>query len=344
MRTRNMSKSGILTLAIAAATFVAGTAGAAEINVYSSRHYQTDEKLYGDFTKQTGIKVNRIEGSGDKLLARLKSEGKNSPADVLITVDAGNLWRANQEGLFLPIKSETIEKRVPANLRHPQGHWVGFSTRARLIFVDKTKVQPGAIQSYEDLADPKWKGKVCIRSSSNMYNLSLMGSLIAHHGDAKAESWAKGVVANFARQPKGGDTDQIKAVAAGECEIAIANSYYFIRLVKSSKDADKKVVAKVSAIFPNQNNRGTHVNISGAGVMKNAPHKAEAVKFLEYLTSPSAQEYFASGNNEYPVVAGVKIDPALAALGDFKTDTINVAVYGENQPTAQKIYDRAGWK
>lgn len=344
MRTRKMQTSGILTLAIAAATFVAGTAGAAEINIYSSRHYQTDEKLYSDFTKQTGIKINRIEGSGDKLIARLKSEGKNSPADVLITVDAGNLWRANQEGLFLPIKSETIEKRVPANLRHPQGHWVGFSTRARLIFVDKTKVQPGAIQSYEDLADPKWKGKVCIRSSSNMYNLSLMGSLIAHHGEAKAESWAKGVVANFARQPKGGDTDQIKAIAAGECEIAVANSYYFIRLVKSTKDADKKVVAKVNAIFPNQNNRGTHVNISGAGVMKNAPHKAEAVKFLEYLTSPSAQEYFASGNNEYPVVAGVKIDPALAALGDFKTDTVNVAVYGENQPTAQKIYDRAGWK
>ncbi len=344
MRTRNMSKSGLWALSLATVTFVAGTAGAAEINVYSSRHYQTDEKLYSDFTKQTGIKINRIEGSGDKLIARLKSEGKNSPADVLITVDAGNLWRADKEGLFQGIKSDTIEKRVPANLRHPKGHWVGFSTRARLIFVDKTKVKPGAIKSYEDLADPKWKGKVCIRSSSNMYNLSLMGSLIAHHGEAKAESWAKGVVANFARQPKGGDTDQIKAIAAGECEIAVANSYYFIRLVKSSKDADKKVVAKVNTIFPNQENRGTHINISGAGVLKNAPHKAEAVKFLEYLTSPSAQEYFASGNNEYPAVAGVKIDPALAALGDFKADKVNVAVYGENQPTAQKVYDRAGWK
>lgn len=344
MRTRTISKSGLWALSLATAAFVAGTAGAAEINVYSSRHYQTDEKLYGDFTKQTGIKINRIEGSGDKLIARLKSEGKNSPADVLITVDAGNLWRADKEGLFQGIKSDEIEKRVPANLRHPKGHWIGFSSRARLIFVDKAKVQPGAIKSYEDLADPKWKGKVCIRSSSNMYNLSLMGSLIAHHGEAKAESWAKGVVANFARQPKGGDTDQIKAIGAGECEIAVANSYYFIRLVKSAKDADKKVVAKVNAIFPNQENRGTHVNISGAGIMKNAPHKAEAVKFLEYLTSPSAQEYFASGNNEYPAVAGVKIDPALAALGDFKADKVNVAVYGENQPTAQKVYDRAGWK
>lgn len=344
MRTHEMSKPGILTLAIAVAAFVAGTASAAEINVYSSRHYQTDEKLYGDFTKQTGIKINRIEGSGDKLLARLKSEGKNSPADVLITVDAGNLWRADKEGLFQGITSDTIEKRVPANLRHPQGHWIGFSSRARLIFVDKAKVKAGAIESYEDLADPKWKGKVCIRSSSNMYNLSLMGSLIAHHGEAKAEAWAKGVVANFARQPKGGDTDQIKAVAAGECEIALANSYYFVRLVKSSKEADKKVVAKVGAIFPNQEGRGTHVNISGAGVLKNAPHKAEAIKFLEYLTSPSAQEYFASGNNEYPAVAGVKIDPALAALGDFKADKINVAVYGKNQPKAQMIYDRAGWK
>lgn len=327
-----------------AAMLLAGAAQAAEINIYSSRHYQTDEKLYTDFTKQTGIKINRIEGGGDKLIARLLTEGKNSPADLLITVDAGNLWRADHAGLFQPVRSEILEKRVPAHLRHPDGKWIGFSTRARLIFYDKNTVKPGQISTYEDLADPRWKGKICIRSSSNIYNLSLLGSLIAHDGEAKAEQWAKGVVANFARDPKGGDIDQLRAVAAGECQIAVANSYYFVRLVKSKKTDDQKVATRVGVIFPNQGGRGTHVNVSGAGVLKYAPHKAEAVKFLEYLTSPSAQAYFASGNNEYPVVDGAKTDPVLTALGDFKADTLNVSVYGENQPKAQMIFDRVGWK
>jgi iron(III) transport system substrate-binding protein len=333
--------------AAAVAAWLPGGAGAAgkELNIYSARHYQTDEALYDEFTKKTGIKINRIEASGDKLMARLKSEGANSPADVFITVDAGNLWRADEAGLFQPVTSAELEKRIPKNLRHPQGHWFGFSTRARVIVFNKAHVKdPAEAARYEDLAAPKWKGQVCIRSSSNMYNLSLMASLIEHLGEAKAEAWAKGVVANFAREPKGGDTDQIKAVAAGECALGLTNTYYYVRLMKSQKDADKQVVAKTGIVFPNQKDRGTHVNVSGAGVLKHAPNKANAVKFLEYLASDFAQGHFASGNNEYPVVATAKVDPVLASLGEFKSDSINVAVYGTNQPLAQKVYDRAAWK
>ena len=313
---------------------------AEELNLYSARHYQTDERLYEGFTEKTGIKINRLEGNGDVLTQRIKAEGKNSPADVLLTVDAGRLWRAEEAGLFQPIHSKVLEERIPANLRHPDGEWFGFSTRARVIVYNKDKVDPTQIKTYEDLADPKWKGKVCIRSSSNVYNLSLMASLIEHDGEKKAEEWAKGVVANFARPPQGGDTDQIRAVAAGECTIGVANHYYYLRLVKGDKD----IAEKVGIIFPNQKGRGTHVNISGAGVLKYAPHKQAAVKFLEYLASDEAQHYFASGNNEYPAVAGALDNPLLASLGEFKIDPINVSVYGENQPLAQKVFDRAGWK
>lgn len=334
-------------LAAIAATGFGGASGAAanELNIYSARHYQTDEKLYSDFTKATGIKINRIEASGDKLVARLKQEGKNSPGDVLITVDAGNLWRAEKEGFFQPVTSKELAARVPAHLRHPKGLWYGFSTRARLIVYDKTALSADkAPQRYEDLADPKWKGKVCIRSSSNIYNLSLMGSLIQHLGEAGAEAWARGAVANMARPPKGGDTDQIKAVAAGECAVGVSNHYYYVRLLKSTKPEDKKVVEKIGHVFPNQKDRGTHINVSGAGVLANAPHKANAIKFLEYLTSDSAQAYFASGNNEFPVIEAAAIDPVVKSLGSFKADQVNVAVYGQNQPTALKVFDRAGFK
>ena len=333
-------------LAVLAAGLGLVSAAAAEevLNLYSSRHYQTDEALYENFTKETGIKINRIEGKGDALIERIKSEGANSPADVLLTVDAGRLWRADQAGLFQPVSSSVLQAAVPDNLRHPNGHWYGFSTRARVIYYAKDRVKPDAIGSYEELADPKWKGKVCIRSSSNIYNQSLLSSIIAAHGEKAAEDWAKGVVANFARGPQGGDTDQIRGVAAGECDLAVGNTYYYVRLMTKPKDKDKGVADKVGWIFPNQGDRGTHVNISGAGVLKNAPNKEAAIKFLEYLASEGAQRYFADGNNEYPVVAGVDANSAVGSLGKFKVDGINVAVYGENQPTAQKVFDRAGWK
>jgi iron(III) transport system substrate-binding protein len=322
-------------------------AGAQEkvLNLYSSRHYQTDEALYSEFTRQTGIRINRIEAPEDALIERLRNEGLASPADVLVTVDAGRLWRAEQLGLFQPVKSTVLESRVPAHLRHPDGLWFGFSTRARVIVYNKEAVKPGQLRSYEDLADPKWKGKVCMRSSSSVYNLSLAAALISHLGEQKTEAWARGVVGNFARAPKGGDTDQIKAVAAGECALTLANTYYYARLVKSSKPDEREAVAKTGVLWPDQDGRGTHVNISGAGVLKNAPHREEAVKFLEYLAGNDAQRYFADGNNEYSVVKSAAIDnPALAGLGSFKPDTLNVSALGRNQPAAQKLYDRAGWR
>ena len=315
------------------------------LNLYSSRHYQTDEALYANFTKATGIAVKRIEASEDALIERIRNEGARSPADVLVTVDAGRLWRAEQLGLFQPVKSAVLDARIPASLREPSGLWFGFSTRARLVAYNKAKVKAGEIASYEDLADPKWKGRICMRSSTNMYNLSLMGSLVEHLGEAKAEEWARAVKANFARDPKGGDTDQLKAVAAGECDVTVSNQYYYARMVRSQKAEDRAVVDKLGVVMPNQANRGTHVNISGAGVMKNAPNREAAVKFLEYLASDEAQRYFAEGNNEWPAVASLKTEnPALAALGAFKQDALNVAALGRNQPAAQKIYDRVGWK
>lgn len=333
---------------VAAAMALAIGAGAAladgEVNVYTSRHYKFDDQLYAEFTAETGIKVNVIEGKGDELMERMKAEGANSPADVFVTVDAGMLWRAEQAGLFQPTQSETLAAKIPENLRHPDGLWFGFSKRARVFVVDAAKLDPALVQRYEDLARPELKGQVCIRSSSNIYNLSLLGSIIANDGAEAAEAWAKGVVANMAREPEGGDTDQIKAVAAGACAVAVSNTYYFVRLLTSDKPEDVAVAEKLTLVFPNQGDRGTHVNISGAGVAAHAPNRDNAVKLLEFLAGEAAQGYFAQGNNEYPVVAGVAPNAAVVALGEFKADEINVAELGENQPEAQKIFDRAGWK
>ena len=334
-------------IALALAALLAGPVASQDkvLNLYSSRHYQTDEALYANFTKATGIKINRIEGAEDPLIERIKNEGARSPADVLITVDAGRLWRAEQAGLFQPVKSALLESRIPANLREPSGLWYGFSTRARVIAYNKAKVKPGEIRNYEDLADAKWKGRVCMRSSTNIYNLSLLGAMIDHLGEAKAEAWAKGVRANLAQDPKGGDTDQLKAVAAGQCDVTISNQYYYARLLRSEKPDERQVGEKIGIVFPNQASWGTHVNISGAGVLKNAPNREAAIKFLEYLASDEAQRYFANGNNEWPAVASVKIDnPVLKSLGEFKRDQINVAVLGKNQPSSQKLYDRVAWK
>ena len=317
----------------------------AVLNLYSSRHYQTDEALYTGFTKLTGIKVNRIEAGEDALIERIRNEGARSPADVLVTVDAGRLWRAEQLGLFQPVKSALLDARIPANFREPNGLWYGFSLRARLVAYNKAKVRPDEIRNYEDLADAKWRGRVCMRSSASVYNLSLMGALIEHLGEPRAEAWAKSVKDNLAREPKGGDTDQLKSVAAGECDVTISNQYYYARLMRSQQPDERAVAEKLGIVFPNQSTWGTHVNISGAGVMKNAPHRDAAVRFLEYLASDEAQRYFADGNNEWPVVASVQVvNPVLSTFGAFKVDPINVAVLGRNQPSSQKLYDRVAWK
>jgi iron(III) transport system substrate-binding protein len=315
------------------------------LNLYSSRHYQTDEALYSNFTRQTGIRINRIEAGEDALIERIRNEGARSPADVLITVDAGRLWRAEQLGFFQPVKSAVLEARIPASYREPGGLWYGFSLRARVIAYNKAKVKPAEVPTYESLAEPKWKGRICMRSSTNIYNLSLMGAMIDHLGAAGAEQWAQGVKANLARDPKGGDTDQLKSVAAGECDVTISNQYYYARLLRSAKPEEREVGERVGVLFPNQQSWGTHVNISGAGVMKNAPNRAAAIRFLEYLAGDEAQRYFAEGNNEWPAVQGVQIDNAvLKALGGFKQDSLNVAVLGRNQPESQKVYDRVAWK
>ncbi len=313
------------------------------LNLYSSRHYQTDEALYTNFENATGIKVNRIEGPEDPLIERMKSESDKSPADLLVTVDMGRLLKAQQLGLFQPIKSALLEEKIPAELRAADGSWFGFSVRARPIFYAKSRVDKSQLPDYESLADPKWKGKICVRSGNHPYNLSLMSSIIAANGPEKAEAWAKGVVANMARPPKGGDTDQIKAVSAGECDIALGNTYYFVRMLKSDKPDDKAAAEKVGVIFPNQGNRGAHINISGAGVAKYAPNKANAIKFLEYLASPQAQDYFSGGNNEYPVV-GKPVNAQLASLGTFKRDPLPMDTVGKNYAAAAQIFDRVGWK
>ncbi|MBY0270672.1 MAG: Fe(3+) ABC transporter substrate-binding protein [Burkholderiales bacterium] len=333
------------TLTFALAGLFATGAVAQELNLYSSRHYQTDEALYSNFSKTTGIRLNRIEAGEDPLIARIINEGAASPADVLVTVDAGRLWRAEQAGLFQPIQSKVLNERLPANMRTADGQWFGFSARARVIVYNKLTVNPADVQNYEDLANPKMKGKVCTRSGSHIYNLSLMSALIEHLGEARAEQWAKGVVDNFARAPKGGDTDQITAVASGECGVAITNTYYYVRLMKSTKPEDRKIIEATGLIWPNQKSFGTHMNVSGAGVIKTARNKEAAVKFLEYLTGNDAQTYFAEGNNEWPVVKGVALNnKALASLGTFKMDTLNIGLLGKNQPVAQKIFDRVGYK
>lgn len=315
------------------------------LNLYSARHYQTDEALYSDFTRQTGIKINRIEAGDEQLLQRLKAEGANSPADVVLMVDAARLWRAQIDGLFQPIQSKVLGDRIPANLRSNDGTWFGFSTRARVIVYNKANVKPEDVDTYEELADPKNRDKVCTRSGSHPYMLSLIGSMVERLGEAKTEAWAKGMVANMARPPQGGDTDQIRGVAAGECGVALTNSYYWVRLLRSTDAKDRDIVSKVGFLWPNQASGGTHVNVSGGGVAKNAPNKENGIAFLEYLSGPSAQAYFATGNNEWPVVKGAESNNReLASLGTFKQEQASIATIGKNQIAAQRILDRVGYK
>ena len=339
----------VITLLIANSSKGFATEPNKALNLYSARHYQTDEALYANFTKSTGIKINRIEADDNALLERLNSEGTKSPADVILLVDAARLWRAQVNGMFRPTQSKLLDQRIPMNLRAKADAdgttWFGFSTRARIIVYNKASINPQNVNTYEKLAEPANNGKVCTRSGSHPYMLSLVGALIERDGSVATEQWAKGMVANMARSPKGGDTDQIKAVASGECGVAITNSYYLARLMRSTKPEDMAIVAKVAHIWPNQNAGGVHINISGGGVAKNAPNPKAAVKFLEYLASDAAQIYLADGNNEWPAVTSVKVDnSALKALGPYQVETVSVAAIGRNQVAAQRILDRVGFK
>ena len=333
----------ILTAALAC---LIGTQAVAEgeLNLYSSRHYETDERLYSDFEDLTGIKVNRIEGKGDELIARMQAEGENSPSDVLLTVDTTRLERAKSAGVLQAIDSDVLERNVPVNLQDADNQWFGLSQRARIIFYDKTEVDTPPLD-YVSLADPAYKGMVCHRSSSNVYSQTLLSAVIENHGEQAATEWAKGVVANFARDPQGGDTDQLRGLVSGECDISISNTYYFARALRrevSGLPAD--AMANIGWVFPAQNAEGAHMNLSGGGVAAHAPNKDNAVKFLEYLTSESAQKYFSDGNDEYPAVPGVGLSASVAQLGLFRPDAVDLSRVAANVATAQRIFNEAGWK
>ncbi len=319
------------------------------LNLYSARHYQTDEALYENFTRATGIRIQRVDADDAGLLARLQSEGRNSPADVILLVDAARLWRAEIDGLFQPVRSQILESRIPANLRGKDDgsgpQWFGFSTRARVIVYDKQRVARTDVETYEKLADPVNKGRLCTRSGSHPYNLSLFGAMLEHLGPAAAETWLQGLVGNMARAPKGGDTDQIKAVASGECGVALTNTYYLARLMRSELPADRAVIERIGFVFPNQANHGTHMNIAGGAVARHAKNRDAAVQFLEYLAGAQAQAYFANGNNEWPAVRDVKLqNPALEAFGSFKAESVPVSVIGMNQVRVQQMLDRVGYR
>lgn len=313
------------------------------VNVYSGRHYDSDLVLYDQFTEETGIKVNYIEAGGNALIERLAQEGEASPADLFITADAGILWRADERGVLRGLDSEALEARVPEQFRHPEGKWFGLSKRARIVIYNKEIGLPEGLETYEDLADPAYRGMICVRSSSNIYNQSLLASLIAHNGAEAAQTWAEGVVANFARKPQGNDTSQIEAVAAGICRLAIVNSYYTARFIGSDNPDNAAIGEKFELFFPNQDGRGAHVNISGAGVTAHAANTENAEKLLAFLLRDESQQLFASGNNEYPVVSEIEPAGPIAAYANFVEDDLPAAALGENQREAVQIFERAGW-
>lgn len=315
-----------------------------EVNIYSSRHYDTDMQLYGQFTEDTGIRVNLIEGGSDELIERLNSEGINSPADILITVDAGRLWRAKQAGVLQAHQSEELNRVIPRELRDADDEWVGLSRRVRGLIYHTNRVDPSELEGYWELADEKWEGRLCVRSSNNIYNQSLVASLIETHGIEETEEWARKLVANFAQPPQGGDTDQIKSVAAGVCDVALANHYYLARLMNSSNRADRDVAEQVAIYFPGQEYGGAHVNISGAGITRHSPNHENAVRFLEYLATEDAQQLYSIANNEFPILDTVELSDVLREFGKFDSDAVNVTAYGENNPEAIRLMDRAGWR
>ncbi|MEM1301158.1 MAG: extracellular solute-binding protein [Pseudomonadota bacterium] len=342
-----MTKTTTSVLALAAvATFGSAVAAYAEgeLNLYSSRHYDTDERLYSDFEEMTGITINRIEGKADELIARMEAEGANSPADILMTVDTSRLERAKGAGVLQSIDSDVLEARIPVALQDDDNQWFGFSQRARIIFYDKNDVANPPM-TYVDLADPAYKGQVCHRSSTNVYSQTLLSAVIENYGEEAAKDWAAGVVANFAREPQGGDTDQLRGLVSGECDISISNTYYFARAIrKEVSGLPEDARADIGWVFPAQNDEGAHMNLSGGGVAANAPNKDNAIKFLEYLASDQAQQYFSAGNDEYPAVAGVAISPSVATLGLFRPDDVDLSAVAKNVPTAQSIFNEVGWK
>lgn len=341
---RALAALGMLAIAACGEESREAAAGGAEpaavagvVNVYSGRHYDADLEIYDAFTEETGITVNLIEAGGDALIERLAHEKDASPADIFITADAGVLWRAESRGVLASVDDATLSVRVPEQFRHPGGQWFGLARRARIIIYNKEMGLPEGLETYEDLADPAYRGMICIRSSSNVYNQSLLASLIAHNGAEAAEEWARGVVANFARKPQGNDTSQIEAVAAGLCRLAVVNSYYVARFV------DMDIGDRIGVFFPNQDGRGAHVNISGAGVAAHAPNRDNATALMRYLLEDDTQAAFAGANNEYPVVASVAPSGPIATFGAFKADDLPVAELGRNQRQAVEIFDRAGW-
>lgn len=314
-----------------------------EVNIYSSRHYDTDLELFEQFTNDTGIEINLIEGSSDELIERILNEGVNSPADVVITVDAGRLWRAQAAGILQPHNSEFLESEIPEELQEVEDHWVGLSQRVRAIIFNKETVDESELAGYLELEDEKWRDRICIRSSNNIYNQSLVASLIETYGESRTEEWAVSLVSNFARDPQGGDTDQIRAVAAGLCDVAVANHYYLARLMQSDDEEDREVANAVQIYFPSEEFGGAHVNISGAGIAANSPNRDNAVRFVEYLATDEAQELYAVGNNEFPIT-DIELPEALESMGDFESDAVNVTSYGVNNPLAIRLMDRVGWK
>lgn len=320
------------------------TSQSAEVNLYSARHYDSDLPLYEQFTRETGIKINRIEGNADQLIARMKSEGENSPADLFITADAGALWRAQQAGLLQPLQSETLNARIPANLREPEGQWFGFTRRARVVAYDSAKVRPEEIDDYAKLAGPRFKGRICVRSSDSIYNLSLVGAVIEALGPEKADEWVRGIVANMARPPEGGDRDQIRAVGAGVCEVALTNSYYYIRMANGDNDADRKLTERVKLGFPSLDGKGAHVNISGGGIAANAPNRDNAVRLLEFFASAEAQRHISANNNEFPASPDVPVPAPVDAYADFTANPMNAAIFAARQPEAQSLMSAAGWR
>ncbi len=337
-----------LTTILSAIAFmiISGCSSPQEVNIYSARHYDTDQALYSDFEEETGIKVNVIEGGSDELIERIKSEGNNSPADILVTVDAGRMWRAEEADILSSVESEVLNERIPSSLRHPDGLWFGISKRVRALVVNPEKVENANELTYEDLAKEDWEGRVCIRSSNNIYNQSLMASIIESNGVEAAEAWATGIVNNMARAPQGGDRDQIRAVAAGICDVAVVNHYYLAMMLTGEDEDDQQIAQSVELVFPNQSEvgRGAHVNISVAGVTSNSPNRDNAIKFLEYLTNETSQGYLTVDNNEYPVNEDASWNPILQRFGDFKSDELNVSALGRNNPEAIQIMDRVGWK
>lgn len=339
--TRARLLAGVALAATAATSVPAFAQG--ELNLYSSRHYDTDEALYSDFEELTGIKINRIEGNADELMARIEAEGINSPVDVLITVDTSRLVRAKDRGMFQPVESEVLERRIPNYLQDDDNQWFGFSQRARIIFYNRDAVEDPP-RTYADLADPRFEGQICMRSATNVYSQTLLASVIANNGEEAARDWAQGLLDNLAREPQGGDTDQLRAVASGECDIAISNTYYFARAIRTQVDGVSDRLDLFGWVFPDQDGNGAHVNISGAGVAVNAPNRDNAVRFLEYLASDQAQEYFSAGNDEYPAVPGVAISPSVAQLGLFRSDALPLAEVAAHLDTAVQMYNELGWR